>query len=65
MVKLPKLKQARLRKPLTQDELAEQSGVSKNTILRIEKGADTYPQTVRKLATALGVEADALMGEPD
>jgi transcriptional regulator with XRE-family HTH domain len=60
---LPKLKGQRERKALTQEELANKSGVAKNTILRIEKGGDAYPGTARKIAAALGVEPEELMGE--
>jgi transcriptional regulator with XRE-family HTH domain len=42
--------------------LAELAGVSKNTISNIENGNGTaYPSTIRKLATALGVEPSELV----
>ncbi len=43
---------------LTQQELADGSGVSANTIARIERGEHSTPQplTAWALATALGVE---------
>lgn len=43
-------------------ELQELSGVSHNTIWRIESGKQgAHPRTVRKLAKALGVEAEELL----
>lgn len=50
--------------PLTVRELAEMSGVSLTTISGIENGhRSANPSTVRKLASALGVEAHELMME--
>jgi len=52
-----RLRRARLSRGLTQDELAELSGVPVVTISRIENNryGTPRPPTVRKLATALGV----------
>ena len=62
VVKLARLRFIRERKALTQRELARRAGVSHVTIARIETGQDDpYPTTVRKLATALGVEPEELM----
>jgi transcriptional regulator with XRE-family HTH domain len=45
-------------------ELEEKSGVSYNTIWRIEDGRQgAHPRTVRKLAEALGVEPKELIRE--
>jgi transcriptional regulator with XRE-family HTH domain len=42
---------------MTTVELAELAGISRNTLYRIESGHfSAFPQTVRKLATALGVQ---------
>ena len=47
-------------------ELEERSGVSYNTIWRLEDGRQgTHPRTVRKLAEALGVEPSELVKEGD
>jgi transcriptional regulator with XRE-family HTH domain len=46
---------------LTLRELADKSGVSKDTINRIEHGHGAYPSTIRKLARALGVEPRELV----
>jgi transcriptional regulator with XRE-family HTH domain len=62
VVRLTRLRTLRLRRALTQQQLAEKAGVSRPTIARLEAGLDDpYPTTVRKLADALGVEPDALM----
>ena len=46
---------------LTLRELADKSGVSKDTINRIEHGHGAYPSTIRKLARALEVEPRELV----
>ena len=59
---LPRLRLLRERAALSQQELADASGVARTTILRIEGGAPApYPQTVRKLAQALEVKPSDLM----
>lgn len=62
---LPSLYAYRRDQALTQQELAERSGVSLNTINRLERGYPARPPTVRKLAEALGVTPADLMTEPD
>ena len=60
---LPNLAQHRRRRGLTQRHLGELAGVAHTTVQRLEsleRGA--YPQTLRKLAAALGVEPGALIG---
>jgi len=60
---LPNLAQHRRRRGLTQRQLGELAGVAHTTVQRlesVERGA--YPQTLRKLAGALGVEPEALVG---
>jgi transcriptional regulator with XRE-family HTH domain len=63
MVPLPRLRMLRQRRLLTIEQLAERAGVNKNTISRIENGAEA-PQaaTIRKLARALEVDPEQLMG---
>lgn len=59
-----RLRQERARKFISQADLAERSGVSKQTIIRLERpDFDGQPNwaTIRKLAEALGVEPDALV----
>jgi transcriptional regulator with XRE-family HTH domain len=62
MVQLARLRTVRLRKALTQQQLAERAGVNRVTIARLEGGKDQpFPTTVRKLADALGVQPEDLM----
>jgi len=61
-VPLPGLKDARMRALFTQEALAERAKVDRNTVARLETGDRAALSTVRKLAEALGVEPDALMG---
>ena len=59
---LPGLGAHRRQRGLTQRQLGELAGVAHTTVQRLEsleRGA--YPQTVRKLAAALGVEPEALV----
>ena len=57
-----KLRELRRRRVLTLRELEEESGVSYNTVWRIENGyREARPSTIRKLAAALGVEPEELV----
>jgi transcriptional regulator with XRE-family HTH domain len=61
-VDVQKLRELRRRRVLTLRELEEESGVSYNTIWRIENGyREARPSTIRKLAAALGVEPEELV----
>ena len=66
MAKNLALKLARVQKDLTQKDLAEIVGVSRQTINAIEKGE--YNPTIklcRKLCRVLGKSLDELFGEDD
>src|SRR5262245_22215081 len=54
------LRQFRTDAALTQEELAERAGLSRNAISALERGTRTRPQraTVELLATALNLSAD-------
>ena len=58
-----RLKKLRRRAMLTQEQLAQKSGVALTTINRIETATveDPHFSTLRKLARALGVEARELV----
>ena len=61
-VNVQKLRELRRRRVLTLRELEEESGVSYNTVWRIENGyRQARPSTIRKLAAALGVEPEELV----
>ena len=61
---MERLKKLRREQVLSLRELEERSGVSYNTIWRIEDGRQgAHPRTVRKLAEALGVEPSELIRE--
>lgn len=57
-----KIKNARLQNGMTQNELAATSGVSRSTIIGLEKGqiTNTKTDTLRKLADALGLTMDEI-----
>jgi transcriptional regulator with XRE-family HTH domain len=50
-----------MRSGLTQEQLAERAGISTNAISALERGErrHPYPHTVRVLASALGLDAEA------
>ncbi len=58
-----KLKELRERRKMTQEELANASGVSRTTIANIERGVETSTTigTIAKLAEALGVTPAKLL----
>ena len=60
-----RLKQLRLERAMTQDELAAAAGLGKNTVNRIERDhTEPRPPTLRKLAQALDVDpAELVRGE--
>jgi transcriptional regulator with XRE-family HTH domain len=62
-VDMDKLKALRASRVLTLRELSEESGVTLNTIWRLESGYNkrARPSTIRKLATALGVQPQELI----
>jgi len=64
---LKNLAKHRIKRDLTQRELARLSGVSYNTIIKIERGGITNPkiETVVKLAKALKISIDSLIGDKD
>lgn len=61
-VQVPHLREIRLRRALSQEELARLAKVSRTTIIKLEGGRDAWPKTVRKLARALKVDPSELLG---
>jgi transcriptional regulator with XRE-family HTH domain len=61
-VNVERLKTLRSEHVLTLRELADEAGVSKDTIWRLENGRSAaHPSTIRKLARALGVQPKELV----
>jgi transcriptional regulator with XRE-family HTH domain len=59
-----RLKDLRIRRALTQYELADSAGISTNALNRIELNkAEPHMSTLRKLAKALDVDPAELIGE--
>ena len=60
---LPHLRDFRRRAVMSQEDLAEKSGVARDTISKLETGQrGAYPSTIRKLAAGLDVEPQMLVG---
>ena len=59
-----RIKECRKQKGWTQQKLAEKTGLSFNTITKIEQGIGDSPtlKTLIKLTDALGVGLDSLIG---
>jgi transcriptional regulator with XRE-family HTH domain len=58
------LKNTRIRRLLTQEELAEKAGVSAATVVNIERNnQEPHFRTIRKLAKALDIDPTELVGE--
>jgi len=63
-VNVERLRELRREQVLSLRELEEKSGVSYNTIWRLEDGRQgAHPRTIRKLADALGVKPAELIKE--
>jgi transcriptional regulator with XRE-family HTH domain len=62
---VPGLLAARRRASLSLRDLEKRSGVSFVNISRIENGQAAMPDTIDKLAGALGVEVEELLGPPE
>jgi transcriptional regulator with XRE-family HTH domain len=64
-VRLPRLRETRVRRLLTQAQLARRAEVAVSTLSRLEQGhTPAELATVARLAAALGVPPEALMGPP-
>jgi transcriptional regulator with XRE-family HTH domain len=60
---VPHLRSFRQRAVMSQEQLAEKSGVARDTISKLETGQrKAYPSTIRKLAAGLEVEPRLLLG---
>lgn len=58
-----RLRVLRMRAVMSQEQLADRSGVARDTISKLETGQRrAYPSTIRKLAIGLDVKPQMLMG---
>jgi transcriptional regulator with XRE-family HTH domain len=64
-VQIHNLREWRERRALTQEELAEQAGVSARSVAGYEAGTGARPGTVRKLAAALDISVEDLLGKAE
>jgi transcriptional regulator with XRE-family HTH domain len=62
-VNVEKLLELRINKGLSQNRLAQLSGVSQTAIWKIEQGGGANPATLKKLAGVLGVQPVDLLRE--
>lgn len=62
MLDVRNLKYWRLRRALSQRDLAAKASVSQGTVVKLERGQLARPLTVRRLAAALEVSVDELLG---
>ncbi len=61
---VPRLRQLRQQAVLSQEQLAEKSGVARDTISKLETGQRrAYPKTIHKLAASLDVEPRELIAD--
>ena len=59
---MQRLKELRRQKVLSMRELEQMSGVSYNTIWRLENGlTGAQPRTIRRIAAVLGVDPEELL----
>jgi transcriptional regulator with XRE-family HTH domain len=63
-VRIPKLREWREARALTQVELAERAGLSVRSVAGYEAGASARLPTIRKLAAALDLRVEELTGPP-
>lgn len=63
-MQIPRLREWREARALTQVELADKAGVSPRSVASYEAGGGARPPTVRRLAEALDIEVADLRGEP-
>lgn len=62
-MELPYLRALRQRAVMSQEQLAERSGVARDTISKLETGRrKAYPTTIRKLAAGLDTQPQMLVG---
>lgn len=63
-LRLPHLRQWRLRSGFSQEDLAELAGISRSTVHNAEKGEEVLPSTLQGIAKALKVKPHQLQHPP-
>ena len=58
---MTKLESLMAQRVISAEELADKADVHRNTVSRIKSGKSAYPSTIRKIASALGVEPSELV----
>lgn len=61
---IPYLRAWRDAKLITATDLADRADVSRTALSRIEHGSNASYETIRKLATALGIAPEELLSKP-
>jgi DNA-binding XRE family transcriptional regulator len=61
----PRLRELRLERLLSQERLAKQAGVARESIITLERGGLARAATIQRLAVALQVTTSDLMRQPD
>lgn len=65
-MKVPRLREWRERRAMTQAELGELAGISQNAVSKMENGVrGAQPRTARRLATALRIDVGELQPAPE
>lgn len=52
------IKEARLKKQLTQQQLSERSGIGRTAISRVENGKDCSLSTISRICRAIGIKTE-------
>lgn len=52
------IKEARLKKQLTQQQLSERSGIGRTAISRVENGKDCSLRTISRICRAIGIKTE-------
>lgn len=52
------IKEARLKKKLTQQQLSERSGIGRTAISRVENGKDCSLSTISRICRAIGIKTE-------
>src|SRR5215212_8817727 len=63
-MRLPRLREWREARGLTQKTLGEEAGVREETVARLEGGSSGSPTSARKIAKALDIEVADLLENP-